>query len=89
MAIKDWRDVIYEDFPHPEVTLEMIYSTRRPSLVGCSRLMTRRLSTSRELEERREDSRNPLYEEERPSFQPSQEPPLTTRIYDFLAEILN
>lgn len=85
MALKRWDEVIFEDFPHPEVTLKMIYPTVRPALFGCT---TRRMSTSRELEERRERAYGPLYEEERPSFQPTQETTLRKRIYDFLAEIL-
>jgi len=57
MAIKDWTEVIHEDFPHPEkITRTMIEAAvlQGKGYSGCVRFATGRISTTEELEERRE-----------------------------------
>lgn len=92
MALKRWDEVIFEDFPHPkEITKRMIAAARGHMRLypGGARLCTGRISTTEDLEFRRERSRRPLYEKERPPFQPHVEPTLRARIYDYIAGIFS
>ncbi len=65
MPVKDWVEVVDVDFPVVEqVTRHMVEAAAGQSLLmrGSVRLMTGRLSTSEELEERRRQARKPLSE---------------------------
>ncbi len=65
MSFNDWTEVVELDFPRVDrVTRRMVEAATRQSLLmrGSVRLMTGRLSTSEELEERRYQARKPLSE---------------------------
>ncbi len=64
-----WTDVVELDFPRVDrVTRRMVEAATRQSMLlhGCVRLMTGRLSTSAELEERRYQARKPLSQGHQP-----------------------
>ena len=66
MALLKWDEVVDTDFSHVEqVTRHMVQAATRQYLVmrGSVRLMTGRLSSSAELEERRRQAMQPLSEE--------------------------
>ncbi|MBN1343290.1 MAG: hypothetical protein JXQ73_11455 [Phycisphaerae bacterium] len=63
MAVKNWVEVVEEKFPKVEkVSRQMVEAAARQSRLmrGSVRLMTGRLSTSEELEERRCQASKPL-----------------------------
>lgn len=65
MALQKWDEVVNTDFSHVEqVTRSMVQAAAGQYLVmrGSVRLMTGRLSTSAELEERRRQAMLPLSE---------------------------
>lgn len=89
MAIKDWKEVIHEDFPHPEVTRHMLESAQRQGILygGCVRFATGRISTSREIEERRKEAYQKDEDEERSN---TPEPkPTKPSLFDYLRNLIS
>ena len=59
--MKNWTDVVDVDFPEiKEVTKEMVLQVSNQSLqiVGCVRLAMEKISTTKQIEERRKEDRD-------------------------------
>jgi len=66
MPVKNWAEVAKTDFPRvEEVTRTMVdrAKTQSPVIRGSVRLMTGRISTTAELEDRRKEARKSLSEQ--------------------------
>lgn len=66
MVIKNWEDVVEEDFPHPkEITKEMVEAARRQTRYTAycgARIAMGRILTTKEIEDRRQHAlQQPLY----------------------------
>lgn len=59
----DWKEFVFVDFPKlKEVTRRMVYGLNSLLMRGSCRIMNNRLSTSKDLEERRKRALRPLSE---------------------------